>query len=270
LKTEAGKDVPPVEPRSFNVIVAYDGHLVNSISGHPCGRVVVDASFHHFLDVNLNGNGSISHRRGFYDEDGKPTKDYHAFTKYYRNIVNYLCPPQTQFEYFQALLLDLRFNSFLVEELLPVPVFGMSELLYTGLVTRKAISERLSGAAAIECCLAMLTVLPNEIKLEIEKIINPWLPSELREDSASSLVNSDFFVHAILGLAMLGIAGDVPSSRYQAEQFFAKSEAPAQALSGIIRKRLGLGLVDLTQTVEDSRATLGALSSRLSKFKHTG
>ena len=40
----------PVSPRSFGAIGAWDGHRVSR------GRVVVDATWHHFFNINLTGD----------------------------------------------------------------------------------------------------------------------------------------------------------------------------------------------------------------------
>ena len=79
---DAGK--PAVQPRCFGLVSAYDGHLVN------VGRVACDSTWHHWININLNGTGSG--RAGFY-VDGVRTAEYSdEICQYYRNLVTWLAP----------------------------------------------------------------------------------------------------------------------------------------------------------------------------------
>jgi hypothetical protein len=87
--------------QTFGVICAWDGQLVGK------GRVVVDSTFHHFVNINLTGDLFLSQIAevnpddqrffGFYVPDpqtGKrvPTREYQMIQWYYRNIVYWLIP----------------------------------------------------------------------------------------------------------------------------------------------------------------------------------
>jgi hypothetical protein len=91
----------PTESRSFGVIGAWDGHRAGK------GRVVVDSTFHHFVNINLTGDFYLSQVEevspddqrffGFYVPDplsGRrvPTREYLLVQWYYRNIVYWLMP----------------------------------------------------------------------------------------------------------------------------------------------------------------------------------
>lgn len=86
---------------TFGVIGAWDGHRGGK------GRVVVDSTFHHFVNINLTGDLFLSLVEGvapddqrffgFYVPDpqtGKhmPNKEYLMIQWYYRNIVYWLVP----------------------------------------------------------------------------------------------------------------------------------------------------------------------------------
>jgi hypothetical protein len=78
---------PPVVPRCFGAIGAYDGRPAG------VGRVVVDATWHHFININLNGTGSgVATKKGLYDPANNPTPDYLQIQRYFRNIVSWLTP----------------------------------------------------------------------------------------------------------------------------------------------------------------------------------
>lgn len=78
---------------SFGVIAAYDGHRAN------IGRVVVDATWHHFVNINLIGTTSSfsglnpSKTKGFYSGPGDtPVPAYEKIMWYFRNLVYWLIP----------------------------------------------------------------------------------------------------------------------------------------------------------------------------------
>ena len=250
--------IMPVEPRSFVSIVAYDGDHVG------VGRVVVDSSFHHFLDINLRGTGAFSSdRKGFFDSNGNPTKDYITFTQYFKNLVRWLCPVPVRAQMYRALLVDLRFNTSLVEELSPIPNPTLPDLLYVGGLTRKAITERFSDAEAIQCVLALLTEM-SEFSGPIEKLTNPWLPSSLRKTTLEALVNPDFFLNVPLGAAMLGIINEhIDPDRSTLDSKESGTNLSA-LLSGIVTKSLTQVLPSLRTLLQQSQRAVLELSEAFS------
>ena len=93
-------------PRAFVAICAYDGQRAN------VGRVVTDATWHHFVNINLDGTGS-----GLLGLQSAPGVDGPALTRirqYYRNIATWLMPKNTR--------RCLRFPHFL-QELRHYPLF---------------------------------------------------------------------------------------------------------------------------------------------------
>jgi hypothetical protein len=72
--TSAG---PALVPRSFMAIAAYDGHRAK------VGRVTTDATWHHFVNINL---------KGFQDPPGTDTFDLKRIKQYYINLATWLMP----------------------------------------------------------------------------------------------------------------------------------------------------------------------------------
>ena len=86
--------------KTFGVIGAWDGHRVGK------GRVVVDATWHHFFDINISGdryleNNSLGSQHeqklhGFFVPDGSggriPNAHYRMIMWYFRNIIYWLIP----------------------------------------------------------------------------------------------------------------------------------------------------------------------------------
>lgn len=69
-----------VVPRSFITIAAYDGH------GGGVGRVVTDATWHHYVNINLGGM-----RPG-----GVSNADMLAIERYWANLLNWLMPAKVR------------------------------------------------------------------------------------------------------------------------------------------------------------------------------
>lgn len=90
----------PAQGKTFGVIGAWDGHRVGK------GRVVVDATWHHFFDINISGdryleNNSLGSQHeqklhGFFVPDGSggriPNAHYRMIMWYFRNIIYWLIP----------------------------------------------------------------------------------------------------------------------------------------------------------------------------------
>lgn len=88
---EFGK--PPVPGGSFGVIAAWDGHRAGNF-----GRVVVDATWHHFINVNLIGdrdlgapNVNVPKSMGFLHTPAG-VAHYDKIKAYFRNIADWLTP----------------------------------------------------------------------------------------------------------------------------------------------------------------------------------
>jgi hypothetical protein len=103
---------PPVVPRCFGAISAYDGDAAN------VGRIVCDATWHHFVNINLNGAGSG--RSGLYTA-GNPTAEYDKIKQYYRNTARWLAPKGRRLCWPWLTVALARFDFELLEELRPMP-----------------------------------------------------------------------------------------------------------------------------------------------------
>lgn len=119
---------PPVTPRVFGAVAAFDGHVCPkylAVTGlqnlRRPGRVVCDSTWHHFVNVNLNGEGS-NRDPGLYLRNPAtgtliPSTALNHIYQYYKNTLLWLQP----FEYAACLLTlgfaDFRKNAVLMHEL---------------------------------------------------------------------------------------------------------------------------------------------------------
>jgi hypothetical protein len=90
-------------PREFIAIAAYDGHRAG------VGRVVTDATWHHFIDINIDGTGSLdnsgSSRTALMPADDEIVPDIERqriaiqlkrLQQHWRNLAEWLMPPQAR------------------------------------------------------------------------------------------------------------------------------------------------------------------------------
>jgi hypothetical protein len=251
-------NILPVHPRCFNIIVAYDGHHVG------VGRVAVDASFHHFININLKGKEDGSGRKkGFYDELGNPIKEYVAIKQYYRNLVIWLCPPEVRFDYYVKLLVSLRYLSPLIEEIQPQSQPSCDDILYAGVVTHNAIAERFSTAEATQCALVLAAALPEELRRMVVRFTDPWLPRALRGEKQLALLDAGVMLKMVLGSAMLGIAAQLPDTTSEVSETLAQKELQGERLADLVTANLAAGVNLLTPLVNELSDALRSLSTAL-------
>lgn len=111
---------PPVYPRSFGAISAYDGDPAQ------VGRIVCDATWHHFVNINLNGMGAGNDpltglpRQGL-KPGGVPTPEYLKIQAYYRNTVRWLAPRNRRYCWPFLVAAIARFDMEALELQLPHP-----------------------------------------------------------------------------------------------------------------------------------------------------
>jgi hypothetical protein len=98
----------PSKATSFGVIGAYDGQAAG------VGRVVVDSTFHHFVNINVIASGANSSdpvkQAGFaYSPEGQAA--YAQIRAYWRNIAIWLARPATQVKMLNSTFWAARWDS---------------------------------------------------------------------------------------------------------------------------------------------------------------
>jgi hypothetical protein len=236
-------NILPVDPRCYIVISAYDGHLVEFTDDggavSKLGRVVVDASFHHFLNVNLDG----------FIKDGVRTKEFEIFAQYYRNILHYLLPPEKQRLYFLHLLRALRFSPPLQEDLKQLSVNNWEHVVYAGALTRKAISDDFSSAHARRCALAMISDVGPDLRKALEDMLDLWQSRDRTDDDSLFFVNSEAILISVLGKAILGIASNLPLNHYEVSRKLIEFEAGGISFQKLVTESLQQGIKQIQERV---------------------
>lgn len=94
--------------KEFGCIGAYDGHAVN------VGRVVVDSTFHHFVNINVIASGADSPdpvKQVGFAASTQGQQHYEQIRAYWRNIAIWLARPQSQYKMFSRTLWAARWDS---------------------------------------------------------------------------------------------------------------------------------------------------------------
>lgn len=146
---------PPVSPRCFGAISTYDGDAAG------VGRIVCDATWHHFVNINLNGSGAAPDttgvpRAGLY-VGGMATPEYLKIKRYYLNTVRWLAPIGRRLCWPFLVAAATRFD-YEVEELqLPEPhPCPWNRLIRIGTVVEEALGRYLGPGALADMVQDML------------------------------------------------------------------------------------------------------------------
>jgi hypothetical protein len=179
--TSGGKD--PTVPQSFGGICAYDGHRAG------IGRVVTDATWHHFVNVNLVGDTGLPaldpKRVGFL---ATPAGQAHLeeIRAYFRNLAVWLAPPARIRCMNARLAWTLVWNDRVMEAVLSTPDVKLDalNLRVVSLIGRHArdVLGRFAGQ-----CQAVRLILDLVLEKAVPKLIpeiDPWLPESERLSKA--------------------------------------------------------------------------------------
>jgi hypothetical protein len=259
-----------VNPHCFGSIGVYDGHLVN------VGRVVVDSTWHHFLNLNLRGTRVeeppyvLPQLIGFYTYDYStspprlvPTAEYEAIKQYFRNIVYWLNPKQEAACVIRQLLYHIRYQSPLDEELPPSTDPTWENILRAGDATYRTISAYYSPAYALDSALTLIKALPEDAQPTILQHINTWQPASLKERQFEMLADAQIAVNAILGGAMLNLVKYLPDLVETPPELLMKLGRDDDKISAILTEGVNLGLDVFAKVVEQSSAALQELSKAI-------
>lgn len=152
---------PPVKPRMFGVISAYDGRLAQPYSGNSQrpGRIVCDSTWHHYVNINLDGTGSG--RSGLGSGSGAaftPSPALEKIYAYYRNIALWLQPANRIWCGLFWDLVAVRFTPAIFEELLDVErLENWRDLVGLGREAKRIIAQVQGNEATDEQILGMLS-----------------------------------------------------------------------------------------------------------------
>lgn len=203
----------PTDAHSFPSIAVWDGRSAN------VGRIVVDSTWHHFVNINLNGEGSQG--SGFSSNDlagkqsGLTNNDYTAVRQYFMNIAKWMTRKKSWFCWRRFIWIELLKNSQLIEASLNNPIekienISLSDLSSIGSLADEILSSKYSPAFAREFLIETL----EPINQNFSSQLNAWKPekdAKLNEKSAGyydAWLNTDQILYTAIGSGFIALRDD--------------------------------------------------------------
>jgi len=265
ISTSFGEDKAATVPHSFGGICAYDGHRAG------VGRVVTDATWHHFVNINLIGDANsttAAKRLGFLGSPaGQAVLD--QVKDYYRNLALWLARRSNHDCINGKLLVAALHHDRVLEAVLttrdvPIDKVGPGTLRLIGRHARDVLGRYASRCESRRLILDL--VIPEYLELVPE--IDPWRP-RLAEESENveeeyaadgvgpvTWVDGDQFLDFSLGGALLVISENIGDLDGQ-------DEAPSEDLvAELARKGGGLGLERAFASLDEGIASAVRLNRR--------
>jgi hypothetical protein len=213
----------PVTPKCFGAISAYDGHRVN------LGRIVCDATWHHFVNINLDGTGSP--RKGLRVQVSLPppfpplllpNADLLKIHQYYRNIAEWVGPVR-RCRWFLDLVVA-RFQFPLLEELprpLP-PRPRWPDLLGIGALVEQALDARSGRGTAVDVVRELLADQPRAMAM----LEGGGAAAAGDTDGPASLVSAADLARGLMGAMAHAVFGRLPDDPWQLREQFESAKDP--------------------------------------------
>jgi len=203
-----------VAPATFGAIGAYDGHRVG------VGRVVVDATWHHFFNVNLIGDPAAdepAQKQGFYASPAGMAK-YEEIKAYFRNIAVWLARPETHQCMRWRTLWDARWHSRLVMDFRVyenIRDVQLDELIRVGTVARDVLGRLASQCQSLQWIFGLLEeLLPRDVMARMD----PWSPNPAPRFDPGATYYGHVLVNACLGSILYTIADRYPEPSDEAKR----------------------------------------------------
>lgn len=208
--TGGGTGKALTEPHCFPSIAVWDGRLANA------GRIVVDSTWHHFVNINLNGAGS-----SWFPDDipglqsGLTTADFNVIRQYYMNISLWMSRTKSWWCWRRLIWLEMLRDSQLIEACLNNPVekienISLPDLNTIGSLAEEILSSRFSPAFAREFLIEAL----ESINPSISSLLNIWKPDnkeKTRNQQAGYYqpwLNLDLILYTSIGAGFIALRDD--------------------------------------------------------------
>jgi len=207
---------PPVRPRMFGAMSAYDGHAAAPISGSQRpGRIMCDATWHHFVNINLDGVGSP--RSGLGSWAGSvftPSDDLLKIYKYYQNMVSWLQPSNRVWCWMYIIFREAFYRSPVREEFFEISdLKTVPEVVGLG-VTMSAAIDAIAGVGASRELISTAVKEANDGNAKVADIFDP-LTSPLSEQE---MMNITAFVMGNLAKAVIPELSEIDEAEKESEE----------------------------------------------------
>ncbi len=224
--TSGGKAL--TNPHCFPSIAVWDGVTAN------VGRIVVDATWHHFVNINLNGAGTAS--------TGLTTSDFNVIRQYYMNIATWMSRRKPFLCWRRFILFDLIKNSQLIEASMDNPLerkekISLANLNSIGSLAEEILATKYNPAFAR----TVLLDLMQDFNPNFSEILNIWKPeihdekNSEKENYYQPWINSDLILWTSIGAGFIALRDDKKIASNDL------SEKELEKISEIFSKGLSFG-----------------------------
>lgn len=196
------------DPHCFPSIAVWDGRLANA------GRIVVDSTWHHFVNINLNGAGSNgSDLPG--QQPGLSTANFTVIRQYYMNIALWISKRKSWWCWRRFIWIELLKDSQLIEASLNNPAekidnISLADLSSIGSLAEEILSAKYSPSFAREFLIETIeTSYP-----ELASGLNVWKPNTVQKGKEKNAgfyhnwINVDLILYTGIGAGFIALRDD--------------------------------------------------------------
>lgn len=201
-----GSGKAQTDPHCFPSISVWDGRRANA------GRIVVDSTWHHFVNVNLNGVGSNVDRPGL--QTGLSTNDFIAVRQYYMNIATWMTRRKSFLCWRKFIIYDLFKNSQLIEASLNFPDqnlkdISLADLNSTGALAEEVLASKYTPAFARNFLLEIM----EDYNKDLANTLDIWKPISEKESNRTdeyyqNWLNLDLILFTSIGAGFIALRDD--------------------------------------------------------------
>jgi hypothetical protein len=184
-------------PHCFPSIAVFDGHAGG------VGRIVVDSTWHHFVNTNLNGIPT--------GLPGLTNADWQAVQHYFMNIARWMSRKKFMLCRLKLTVIDLLMNSQIIEAALSQPrqdrkAIKLADLASIGALSREILASQHSPSFAYELHLNLIEMASPELAAELN-VWNSKVSKRLvdAEDFHQPWVQWDHLVNAAIGSGFIAV-----------------------------------------------------------------
>jgi hypothetical protein len=195
------------DPHCFPSISVWDGSPAN------VGRIVVDSTWHHFININLNGIDSNIDRPGI--QKGLNLSDFIAIRQYYMNISTWMTRRKSMHCWKRFIIFDLFVNSQLIEASLNNPAQSIREIPLADLNSIGALSEEILASKYNPVfARTFLLDLLEDYNKEFSRALDIWKPNiEIKgtkneDDYHQNWLNLDLLLWTSIGAGFIALRDD--------------------------------------------------------------
>lgn len=214
-----------LDARTFGAIGAYDGHRVG------VGRVAVDATWHHFFNVNLVGDPSVPQdpvKSAGFAASAEGRAAYREIKSYFRNLAVWLARPADQEGMWWRAVWAARWHHRVSMDLRPAlmgapEALDLAELLRIGVEAREVLAATVTRADALQWAGRHgVGAVDAALWEALRPHLDPWLPGAEVGATAGHLPNlvrslqPELVLDAVLGAAVYAVATRFPEPTEEA------------------------------------------------------